>query len=264
METAEGVYDFSKLTTTLNYAATYGKKVIVRVFTKTVSGAKPKPLPAYMLNDETTYGGSATTGGLRINGFSGWSPRFDNPNVMARFKALITAMAAEVGPHSALQGIGPDESAWGFRDTWPIADLTTAQVKDAHREQCLHIQSCFPGKEIYPFYNYCDGSPDEEVIAEFQWSLSQGMCAGITDTHRIPEMQSGVQPVAAAYPVSAKTLMIVDYMSTGADDSGLAERYLENGRTTALRGADITVWLNWGGATGNYWAAAKNAMATIG
>ncbi|SOD42377.1 hypothetical protein [Nitrosovibrio sp. Nv4] len=264
METAEGVYDFSALTTTLNYAATYGKKVIVRIFTKTVSAAKPKPLPAYILNDEVTYGGDATTGGLRINRFSAWSPRLDNPNVMARYKALITAMAAAVGNHSALQGIGPDESAWGFGELWPVAGLTTGQIRDAHREMCLHIQSCFPGKEIYPFYNYCDGSEDAEVVAELNWSIGQGMYAGLSDTHRIPDMQSGIPPVATAFPMAAKTIMCVDYMSVGEDDSGVTERMLENARTTALRGADITVWLNWGGASGNWWAAAKNAMAIIG
>ncbi|SOD41731.1 hypothetical protein [Nitrosovibrio sp. Nv4] len=267
LETAQGVYDFSTITNALDYVAGRGKKLIVRTFYKSFSAAHAKPLPSYILDDHVTYGGSATTGGLWVNSFGGYSPRFNNPAVMARFKALITAMADEFGDHPALQGIAPDESAWGFGALWgtpATAGLTAAQVRNAHREICLHIQICFPDKEIYPFYSYCDGSPDADVIAELKWSISQGMCAGITDTHRLPGMIGGIQPVASAFPVPAKTVMCVDFMSTGADDSGLTERYLENARTTALRGADITVWYARGGATSSYWAAAKNAMAIIG
>jgi hypothetical protein len=262
METSEGVYDFSALTATLNYAATYGKKVIARVFYKAYS-ATPKPLPAYILNDHVTYGGASTEGGLRANSFPGWTPRFDNAALMARFKALITAMAAAVGSHSALQGVGPDESAWSFAGVTQ-SGLTATMIRDAHKEICLHFQTCFPGKEIYPLINYCDFSTGAEVLTLLQWSVANGFLVGMTDTFRLPEQIASIQPVSTAYPTSTKTIMYVDYQSTGANDLGLTERMLENARECARNRADITVWYTRGGASSTYWAAAKNAMSVIG
>ena len=97
MESQLGVYNFSTVKAALNFAATNGKKVIIRLLYKSYSATQAKPLPSYILNDEATYGGSATAGGLRKNSFGGGTPRFDHPNVMARFKALIRAMADEFG-----------------------------------------------------------------------------------------------------------------------------------------------------------------------
>lgn len=264
MEIVEGIYNFSTIINALDYVHARGKKLIARVFYKSYSGAAAKPLPAYILNDEATYGGAVNSGGLCTNAFGGYTPRFDNVNVMARFKALITAMAIEIHSHPALRGVGPDESAWSFGAGFGATGLKAAQVRAAHREKCLHFQSCFPGKEVYPFYNYCDGSTNAEIVAELKWSLEQGMCAGITDTHRVPEMLAGVQPVASVYPVPQKTIMCVDFLSSGANDSGLTERYLENARQTAAAGADITVWYTRGGASSSYWAAAVNAMSIVG
>jgi hypothetical protein len=267
MESEFGVYNFTTILNALNYAAVNGKKMIVRLFYKTYSSAQAKPLPNYILNDPLVYGGSTTEGGLRMNHFNGWTPRFDNRNVMDRFKALITAMSVEIGSHPTLQGVAPDESAWSFGGLWGTSTttgLTGAQVRQAHREKCLHFQSCFPGKEVYPFYNYCDGSTNVQIVGELQWSLAQGMCAGITDTHRVPEMLLGVQPVYISYPTAAKTLMCVDYLSSGSEDSGLVERYLENARRTAELGTDITAWYTRGGASSNYWAAVRSAIAAIG
>ncbi|MEP6879001.1 MAG: hypothetical protein ABI865_09145 [Nitrosospira sp.] len=268
MEPSEGVYDFANLLQSLNYAASHGKKIIIRVFYKNYYGST-KPLPSYITNNPTTYGGTGTTGGLRINTFGAtcYTPRFDNAALTVRFKALITAMAAAVGSHSALQGVSPDESAWSLGGLWnayAAEGLTAAQVRLSHREKCLHFQSCFPTKEVYPFYNYCDGSNTAETIAELNWSLGQGMLAGISDTHRLPEMISGIQPVITAYPMPVKTLQCVDLLSYGADDSGLTERMLKNARETARYGADITCWHAEGGVSSNFWAAAKNAMALIG
>ncbi|MDN5881535.1 MAG: hypothetical protein L0H37_04100, partial [Nitrosospira sp.] len=56
MESAQGVYDFSTIITALDYAASKGKNVIVRIFYKTYVAAHPKPLPAYILSDHATYG----------------------------------------------------------------------------------------------------------------------------------------------------------------------------------------------------------------
>lgn len=270
-ETAEGVYDFSKVRATLDYAQTYGKKVILRGYYKSYSTGEIKRIPAYIVSDHVKYGGTSGLGGLRPNFLgaapAGYTPRFDNPNVISRFHAWWTAMAAEIGNHPALQGMGPDESTWsmgGHTSLYASEGLTTAIIRSTHRAHCLHLQSVFPGKEIYPFYNFCDDSTDEEARAEFHWSLSQGMCAALTDTRRLTDMADYPQQVIAEYPVAAKTLICVDYMSTGADDSGLKERYLENARTTALYGADITAWYIHGGANGNWWAAVRNAISIFG
>jgi hypothetical protein len=137
LESEAGVYNFSAVMSALNFAATNGKKMIIRVFYKSYSGTQPKPIPSYMLNDEITYGGSPSQGGLRPNAFGGHTPRFEHPAVMERFKALITSMADKFGNHPALQGMGPDESAWSYGSLWgtlATAGLTAAQVRYAHRE----------------------------------------------------------------------------------------------------------------------------------
>ena len=151
LESEAGVYNFSAVTSALNFAAANGKKMIIRVFYKSYSGTQAKPIPSYIVNDEVTYGGLPSQGGLRLNAMSGHTPRFDHPAVMERFKALVAAMADAFGDHPALQGMAPDESAWSFGSLWgtsATAGLTTAQVRYLHREKCLHFQSCFPGKEI--------------------------------------------------------------------------------------------------------------------
>lgn len=137
-------------------------------------------------------------------------------------------------------------------------------IRDAHKEICLHFQTCFPGKEIYPLINYCDFSTGAEVLTLLQWSVANGFLVGMTDTFRLPEQIASIQPVSTAYPTSTKTIMYVDYQSTGANDLGLTERMLENARECARNRADITVWYTRGGASSTYWAAAKNAMSVIG
>lgn len=264
---AQGVYDFTNPVNTLNYAQSYGKSVIIRFFYKNYAGVPELRVPDYITSDHITYGGSVGHGGLRQNNIGGYTPRFDNPQLMGHFKDMVTALAAEIADHPALQGVGFDESAWSFGDTWgpEITDiLTPADIKSAHREMALHLQSSFPGKEIYPFYNYCDGSPDDEVLEELNWSWTQGMLASITDTHRYTDMSHAFQPVMPAYPANIKTLMCVDHMSMGDNDSSLTERMLENARTTALRGADITAWYIRGGASGAWWAAIRNAIEVFG
>ena len=265
---AQGVYTFTNPVKTLNYAQSYGKSVILRFFYKNYAGVPELRLPDYITSDHITYGGSVGHGGLRPNAIGGYTPRFDHPQLMAHFKDMITALAAEIADHPALQGVGFDESAWSFANTWGTGEtvgLTAAQVRAAHREMSLHLQSCFPGKEIYPFYNYCDGSTATQVLDELRWSWTQGMLASITDTHRYTDMSHAFQPVMPAYPINGvKTIMCVDHMSTGNNDSGVTERMLENARTTALRGADITAWYIRGGASSAWWTAVKNAIAIIG
>ena len=263
LETAQGVYNTTNVLKTLDYAAALNKPVILRIFYKSYGSTWPLPVPSYIVDNTATYGGDTGYGGLRINSALGYTPRFDNVNVMARFKDMIAGVAAVIANHSALQGMGFDESAWSFAGVTQTG-LTALQIRQAHREMCLQLQTSFPAKEIYPFYNYCDFSSTPNLLLELQWSWDQGMCAGMTDTHRLTDMTTGIQPVAVAYPAPVKFLMCVDYMSTGDNDSSLTERYLENARTTSLRNADITAWYDHNGASGAHWAATMNAISVFG
>ncbi|MDN5752329.1 MAG: hypothetical protein L0H15_03480 [Nitrosospira sp.] len=267
MESAQGVYDFSTIITALDYAASKGKNVIVRIFYKTYVAAHPKPLPAYILSDHATYGGSPTSGGLLPNQFSAWTPRMHNAAVMARFKALVSAMADVIGSHPALQGISVDESAWSLTSasgTWPVAGLTAQDTTNTHREISAHLKACFPDKEVYVFCNYFEGNNAATCLENLRWYVAQGYLPAITDTFRRPENNASIQPTDPAYPMAAKTLMDVEWMSTGADDSGLTERMIQNAMEHARCGAHISAWMARGGATSNYWVAMKNAMAVVG
>jgi hypothetical protein len=266
MEPTQDVYNFAPLIATLDYAYYYHKKVIVRVFFKSYRGDHPKPLPAYILGAPGIYGGASPNGGLRLNQFDGFTPRFDNTELMARFKTLITTMSLAIGNHPALQGIGPDESAWSLTEkskTWPVDGLKNKDIVDAHRKICAHMKWRFPEKEIYPFVNFYEGGTVCTTQMNLRWFIDRGYEAGITDTHRIPEMLKTVQPIECMFPMATKTLVCVDHMSIGEDDSSLTERFLENARKTAYLGADITAWYA-DVPSSNYWRAAKNAMSVIG
>lgn len=267
METGEGAYNFSTVTNALNYAKSLGRKVILRVFYKSYASSHAKPLPAYILNNHTTYGGLPGSGGLLPNSFGGYTPRLHNVALMNRFKALVTAMAAEVGSHPALQGVCIDEGTWSlttWSGTWPVPGLTGQDLINCFETINTHFRACFPDKEVYVFINFFEDISAAKTRSILQSYVARGYLPAITDTKRRPENNNSIQDVDPLYPMNAKTLMGVDYMSTGANDSGLTERMIQNSMENARMGAGITAWYTRGGANSSYWSAVRSAIAATG
>lgn len=279
-ETSEGVYDFSSLITAIEYTAARGKKFIPRVGWKSYNdSANPPanpPIPLYIVQDHAKYGGNVNSGGLYINysGTSpiGWSARLDNNNVLTRFNAFVTAMAEAISSYPNVVGFAFDESIWGVVNGSVMPDgLTTQNVYDANVAMYQHAIAAWPGKSVYPFVNFLDAAPYSAGLQParnlLQHTVDIGMGVGVTDTHRIPEMGRMIQPVYLSLPLTTpnnhKQFVVVDYLSTGADDSQLQQRMILNAIQANRLGADITVWYNRGGASSNYWAAMKQAMAYV-
>lgn len=285
LETAEGVYDFSAILTALNYCAANGKKMIIRFFWKTytdandppLQGGSPaaKPVPDYIKTAFGTYGGVSGSGGMRRAyvgaSFAGWAARLEQSAVNAKFRAFLAALVSATSGHSALQGYMFDESTWGSHDGSDMpGDLTETQVEDTMRNLYSYLVSIGGSKELYPNVNYLEGTSSLETMYQKaidlkNWCKSIGMKVGVTDTYRIPDMATRfLQPVYRDLPDTSKTVVHVDFLSTGADDATLAFRMLGNARQSARLGANITAWYTRGGASSNYWAAAKFAMAAVG
>lgn len=277
IEPSIGVYDFSAITSALDYCNERGKKLILRFFWKTyVDPNDPPnspPVPNYILTDHIQYGGVSGAGGLYKNyagsSHAGWSARLDNIGVMARAKALITALASEISFHPCFSGFMFDESNWSvYNGSSMPAGLSTETIVAADKDIYLHAQAEFAGHRVFPNVNFVDGHPYSAALQPardlLEWTIDNGFPVGVTDTFRIPEKASGIQPVYKNLPKDVFTIVHVDYLSTGDDDSGLTQRMIQNARQAARLGADITVWYNRGGASSNYWTAIKNAIAQIG
>lgn len=279
-------YNFFSLGIQLDRAKALGKKLIVRCYAKTYSGAftdpagaLPTPLavPDYIPLDPMTYGGSAYRGGLyKVHQGTptpvGWGTAFENANVRARWKALVTAVHANFGGHPALAGwIGPDESA---RSAWDGSSLpsgmSASTVVAANKDIWTHDASTFGAALVWPCINYIDSTDtlsvaNQTAIDLQAWAAAQGMNIAISDTIRVPEMVDRfLQPVYYSTPRSdmasgRKTLVHVDYLSLGAVDAGLTQRIIDSARQTYRLRADITAWNPRPNVAG-YWEAQKAAI----
>lgn len=265
-ETSEGVYDFTNLKRSLDFAQTEGKGFIIRLLYKSYIDTEPKRIPDYILNDHATYGGDAGSGGMILNQFDGYTPRMQNQALMARFKAFIAACGKAVGNHPALEGVSLDESTWSLSydsGTWPVPGLKAQDLIDAFAALNQQWRDSFPGKDVYVFINFFEDSSPAKTRSVLLDYVAKGYLPAVTDTKRRPENNNTLQDVAPLYPFpeDVRSMICVDYMSTGENDSGLTERMVANAMETARVGSWITGWYMRGGSDSAWWAAIKAAIA---
>lgn len=293
LEPSFGVYNFddggsftSNIVSALDRCQVLGKKLIVRVLAKVYTGnitdsAGAIPLPAnlavpdYIPSDSATYGGTSFRGGIYpvyLGGSGvGWGAQFENANVMARWKALVTAAYARFGKHPAFAGwIGPDESTRSaYNGSGYPAGISFATTRDANREIYLHDRTTWGADKCWPVINYIEGGTVDEQIAEQVLAATNGMNVAYSDTFRMPEQATTtMQPVywnniKTSLATERKVLVHVDGLSMGANDSGLAKRMIDNARQTYRLGASITAWYPFGVSVGGdpaYWAAIQAAI----
>lgn len=289
LETSEGVYNFAPTLRALDQALSLGKKLIVRVYAKTYSGAFTDPaaanpttllVPDYIVDNPAVYGGAAYRGGIYkvySGGVAvGWGPVFETAAVRARWKALVTAAGAAIGSHAAFAGwMGPDESTRSaYTGSGLPAEINQAAVIAANQDIWTHDISVFGSIKVWPVINYIDSTEtiavsNQATIDLQTWVATQGMNIAVSDTYRVPEKVTRyLQPVYYSLPrndlaANRKTLVHVDLLSLGANDAGLTERMIETARQAHRLGADITVWNPYpvsAGGHANYFVAQKVGM----
>lgn len=289
LEPTQGLFTLNWVGLQLDTALARGKQIIIRIFAKTYSGpfadvlgAPPltSVLPADIPLDCTTYGGLPGRGGLYTvymgGKAAGWGASFENPNVRARFKALLLAIYNQFGSHPALKGImAPDESC---RSAWNGTGLPLGMSADtvaaANRDIYAYTAGLFGAARTYPVINSVDGF--DPLFTTLQntsnlqtWATGSGMSLGVSDLFVTADWH--LQPAYFNLPrldlqAGRQLAVHCDLMSLGEDDSTLNDRMVGMAKQSYwLMGgnAGITAWNpkpTSAGGSPNYWLAQKYAI----
>lgn len=146
-------------------------------------------LPSYIINDHATYGGTEGHGGEvpPTTGNNGWKVRWWNPNVMARFRALMDAMGAHFKDNPAFAYFHLDEFSTNISTASvklastetggpDLASAGATVIQMTQREWGLYAHNAFAPKTVFMQQNYLSGDGDgSKVLANIQWAYEQGM-----------------------------------------------------------------------------------------
>jgi len=141
LEPSKGTYDFSEITSDLNWAAAHGMRLIVMVEDKTFKEEIPTPayLSQYVLRN---HGGGYTT--LR------WAPP-----VAAAFKALIVALGSKFDSNKNFEGLATQETAVGFPHKVLVAHGYTAEAyRDMYINLLTAASNAMPTSRVFWFMNF--------------------------------------------------------------------------------------------------------------
>ena len=151
LETAKGVYDFSRIERDLALVQAAGKRLWIILGTKvfTVGGVA---VPDYLRTAE--YGGGAFK--FSLDGSAdrlGENTALHNANVRDRLIALTTALGARINRHNALEGLTLSETALGQA----LVPLTEAQRSSFYSNLALvdtATKRAFPNTVTMQFINF--------------------------------------------------------------------------------------------------------------
>lgn len=141
LEPALGTYDFSEIQSDLQWAAAYGMRLVVMIEDKTFVDERPTPeyLNQYTLRNRP--------GGYTV---VRWSPY-----VVARFKALISALGQRFDANPWLEGIATQESAPGFDDATLNANgYSPEKYRDALIDVLTSASVSLPKSRVFWFMNF--------------------------------------------------------------------------------------------------------------
>lgn len=156
LETAKGVYDFSRIERDLSLAQGAGKRLWVMVATK-VFRPGGRAVPDYLMTPEYEGGAYKIVIGARDAIGSaeryGQNAALHNTKVRDRLVALGNAMGARLNRHNALEGVTFNETAMGQT----LVPLTTEQ-KRAYFNNLAQVdaatQRAFPNTVVMQFINF--------------------------------------------------------------------------------------------------------------
>jgi hypothetical protein len=145
LEPTKGKYDFSMIQSDLNWAQAYGMQVIIMIEDKTFKLTRPNP--AYL---------DAVTPRNRAGGYTiaRW-----HPTVVARYKALTTALGKRFDSHPNFEGIAQQESALGLDNAvLKKYGYTPEKYRNALIESFGHALGAMPRSRVFWYQNFFVGN----------------------------------------------------------------------------------------------------------
>lgn len=182
MEVTEGVYDFSYIQTELDYLAalTVPKRLIVRMNTlndRTTGncntsnnyGIDGRWFPAYIV----AMGGCAQTYSSGTLGT--YTVKWWHEATKERYKALLTAMAAEFDDHPLFEGIIiKPETSIGANPTLD-GTYTAAGYFGALQDVALHAKSVFTTSNVWIGFTFYPQQAATNIYPYLEWARDNGI-----------------------------------------------------------------------------------------
>jgi hypothetical protein len=154
LESAEGQYDFSAIETDLALTERTHKKLFLQIQDRFFE-PQHRNIPRYLLEDPKYGGGLApqrdNPGENQPEG-SGWVSMQWNPNVRARFQALLTALAARFD--GRVYGINLPESAADIDEEKDSTGFSCDGYFAAELENIRHARRVFRKSHVVQYVNF--------------------------------------------------------------------------------------------------------------
>jgi hypothetical protein len=145
LEPTQGNYTLSAIQADLDWARAYGMQLIIMIEDKTFKLERPNP--GYL---------DSLTPRNRANGYT--MLRF-HPTIVARYKALTTAIGKRFDSHPSFEGIAQQESALGL-DSSQLQQYgyTAEKYRDALISSFTHALAAMPRSRVFWYQNYFVGN----------------------------------------------------------------------------------------------------------
>lgn len=135
---------FTDVVAKLDLAQSKGLKLIVLPIDRTFNATNPVPTD---LQASYSY----------YHAGNGWMATRWLTTLATRFRAMHTAMAAAIGSHPALAGIGVQETSTGLStDQKTTYSYTPEAYRDALSANLLHIGAAFPAHKVFFYQNFLE------------------------------------------------------------------------------------------------------------
>lgn len=151
LEPAKGEYDFSMIEHDLGLARARGKAMYIEVLDRFFR-PDARHLPQYMLDGPEYGGGLAPQGAVKPHPWSGWIARQWDPEVRARFQALLKALARRFDGRIA--GIILTESAAAIDSENPPEGWDCERYFEAEKANALVARRAFRRSHVVQYVNF--------------------------------------------------------------------------------------------------------------
>lgn len=184
LESARGEYDFSRIERDLALVEARGKQLFLQLQDRFFS-AGARNLPDYLLTAPEYGGGLARQIDNPGEGkpvAAGWVARQWDPEVRARFQALIAALAGRFD--GRLLGINLPETAAGIDPAAPPPGFSCDGYFDAAVENAAYARSAFRQSAVVQYVNFwpCEWNDDRGYMSRFfALAAEKGIGAGGPD-----------------------------------------------------------------------------------
>jgi hypothetical protein len=184
LEPQKGRYDFAAIERDLAAAQALHKKLFVQVQDRFFE-PKARYVPDYLLTDPEYDGGLAQQADFAGEGKpvgSGWVAKQWNPNVRARFQALLAALAAEFD--GRIEGVNLPETAADLMPAEKRSGFTCDGYFAAEFDNIQYARRAFSYSAVVQYINFwpCEWNNNHDYMSRiFEFAAAQGTGLGGPD-----------------------------------------------------------------------------------